>query len=35
VDKEEEKIDETTTLKDLDLDYTFHLQRFWYEELMK
>ncbi|TVU47657.1 hypothetical protein EJB05_07263, partial [Eragrostis curvula] len=35
IDKAEEKIDETTTLKDLDLDYTFHLQRFWYEELMK
>ncbi|GJN08395.1 hypothetical protein PR202_ga26308 [Eleusine coracana subsp. coracana] len=29
IDKAEEKIDETTTLKDLDLDYTFHLQRFW------
>nr|CAB3501344.1 unnamed protein product [Digitaria exilis] len=35
IDKAEQKIDETTTLKDLDLDYAFHLQRFWYEELMK
>ncbi|KAM0863112.1 hypothetical protein ACQ4PT_044807 [Festuca glaucescens] len=34
-DKTERKIDETTTLKDLDLDYAFRLQRFWYEELMK
>ncbi|KAM3229644.1 hypothetical protein ACQJBY_060460 [Aegilops geniculata] len=35
IDKTERKIDETTTLKDLDLDYAFRLQRFWYEELMK
>ncbi|KAL6649625.1 hypothetical protein ACP70R_013849 [Stipagrostis hirtigluma subsp. patula] len=35
IDKAEQKIDETTTLKDLDLDYAFRLQRFWYEELMK
>uniref|UniRef100_A0A0D9Z4Z9 1-phosphatidylinositol-4-phosphate 5-kinase n=1 Tax=Oryza glumipatula TaxID=40148 RepID=A0A0D9Z4Z9_9ORYZ len=35
IDKTERKIDETTTLKDLDLQYAFRLQRFWYEELMK
>lgn len=35
IDKTERTIDETTTLKDLDLDYAFRLQRFWYEELMK
>ncbi|CAD6341035.1 unnamed protein product, partial [Miscanthus lutarioriparius] len=35
IDKAEEKIDETTTLKDLDLYYAFHLQRFWYDELMR
>ncbi|XP_047086294.1 phosphatidylinositol 4-phosphate 5-kinase 1-like [Lolium rigidum] len=35
IDKTDRKIDETTTLKDLDLDYAFRLQRFWYEELMK
>ena len=35
IDKAEQKIDETTTLKDLDLDYALHLQKFWYEELMK
>ncbi|KAL5209678.1 hypothetical protein ABZP36_005301 [Zizania latifolia] len=34
IDKTEQKIDETTTLKDLDLQYAFLLQRFWYEELM-
>ncbi|KAG8048538.1 hypothetical protein GUJ93_ZPchr0009g846 [Zizania palustris] len=35
IDITEQKIDETTALKDLDLQYAFLLQRFWYEELMK
>ncbi|KAB2083611.1 hypothetical protein ES319_A05G280200v1 [Gossypium barbadense] len=34
-DKPEEEIDETTTLKDLDLNFVFRLQRNWFEELMK
>ncbi|CAN0892464.1 Phosphatidylinositol 4-phosphate 5-kinase 1 [Linum grandiflorum] len=34
-DKPEGEIDETTTLKDLDLNYVFRLQRNWYQELMK
>ncbi|KAG8084875.1 hypothetical protein GUJ93_ZPchr0010g7628 [Zizania palustris] len=34
IDITEQKIDETTALKDLDLQYAFLLQRFWYEELM-
>ncbi|KHG01592.1 Phosphatidylinositol-4-phosphate 5-kinase 1 -like protein [Gossypium arboreum] len=34
-DKPEEEIDETTTLKDLDLNYVFRLQRNWFQELMK
>ncbi|GER37771.1 phosphatidylinositol-4-phosphate 5-kinase [Striga asiatica] len=29
------EIDETTTLKDLDLNYTFRLQTNWYQELIK
>ncbi|KAH9615971.1 hypothetical protein KSS87_020184 [Heliosperma pusillum] len=32
---EDGEIDETTTLKDLDLDYVFRLQRNWYQELLK
>lgn len=34
-DKPEGEIDETTTLKDLDLNFVFRLQRKWYEELIK
>ncbi|KAH9756839.1 phosphatidylinositol 4-phosphate 5-kinase 1 [Citrus sinensis] len=34
-DKPVEEIDETTTLKDLDLNFVFRLQRNWYQELMK
>lgn len=34
-DKPEGEIDETTTLKDLDLNYVFRLQRNWYEDLIK
>ncbi|KAK8552563.1 hypothetical protein V6N12_041151 [Hibiscus sabdariffa] len=34
-DKPEEEIDETTTLKDLDLNFVFRLQGNWFEELMK
>ncbi|WCJ44591.1 phosphatidylinositol-4-phosphate 5-kinase 1 [Euphorbia peplus] len=34
-DKPEGEIDETTTLKDLDLNYVFRLQRNWYQELIK
>lgn len=33
--KPEGEIDETTTLKDLDLDFVFRLQRNWYQELIK
>ncbi|CAL9215856.1 unnamed protein product [Arabidopsis halleri] len=33
--KPEGEIDETTTLKDLDLNFAFRLQRNWYQELMK
>jgi 1-phosphatidylinositol-4-phosphate 5-kinase len=33
--KPEGEIDETTTLKDLDLNFSFRLQRNWYQELMK
>ncbi|XP_047341996.1 phosphatidylinositol 4-phosphate 5-kinase 1-like [Impatiens glandulifera] len=33
-DKQEEEIDETTTLKDLDLNFVFRLQQNWFEELM-
>uniref|UniRef100_A0A1J3DWW2 Phosphatidylinositol 4-phosphate 5-kinase n=1 Tax=Noccaea caerulescens TaxID=107243 RepID=A0A1J3DWW2_NOCCA len=32
--KPEAEIDETTTLKDLDLNFSFRLQRNWYQELM-
>ncbi|KAE8725039.1 Phosphatidylinositol 4-phosphate 5-kinase 3 [Hibiscus syriacus] len=34
-DKPEEEIDETTTLKDLDLNFVFRLERNWFQELMK
>ncbi|RAL38783.1 hypothetical protein DM860_013464 [Cuscuta australis] len=33
--KAEADIDETTTLKDLDLNYVFRLQQTWYQELIK
>nr|XP_043640022.1 phosphatidylinositol 4-phosphate 5-kinase 1 [Erigeron canadensis] len=34
-DKPEDQIDETTTLKDLDLNYVFRLQESWFKELIK
>ncbi|XP_042408453.1 phosphatidylinositol 4-phosphate 5-kinase 1-like isoform X1 [Zingiber officinale] len=34
-EKNEEEIDETTTLKDLDLDFIFHLQNSCYSELLE
>ncbi|XP_077213075.1 phosphatidylinositol 4-phosphate 5-kinase 2-like [Tasmannia lanceolata] len=34
-DKADGEFDETTTLKDLDLNYVFRLQRSWYEELIR
>nr|XP_027094345.1 phosphatidylinositol 4-phosphate 5-kinase 2-like [Coffea arabica] len=34
-DKPEGEIDETTTLKDLDLNFVFRLQQNWYHELIK
>ncbi|XP_051139452.1 phosphatidylinositol 4-phosphate 5-kinase 2-like [Andrographis paniculata] len=34
-DKSRPDIDETTTLKDLDLNYVFRLQTHWYQELIK
>lgn len=34
-DKPEDEIDETTTLKDLDLNYVFRLQQSWFNELIK
>ncbi|XP_024018111.1 LOW QUALITY PROTEIN: phosphatidylinositol 4-phosphate 5-kinase 1 [Morus notabilis] len=34
-DKPEGEIDETTTLKDLDLNFVFRLQQNWFQELMK
>lgn len=34
-DKPEDEIDETTTLKDLDLNYVFRLQQSWFSELIK
>ncbi|KAL1815658.1 hypothetical protein ACET3Z_018232 [Daucus carota] len=33
--KAEEEIDETTTLKDLDLNYVFRLQRNWFQDMIK
>ncbi|GAB2277666.1 Phosphatidylinositol 4-phosphate 5-kinase 1 [Dionaea muscipula] len=35
IDKPEGEIDETTTLKDLDLNFTFHLQPSWFQELIR
>ena len=32
-DKFDDEIDETTTLKDLDLNFVFRLQRSWYTDL--
>ncbi|KAK4740846.1 hypothetical protein SAY87_024434 [Trapa incisa] len=34
-DKHEWEIDETTTLKDLDLNFVFRLQRVWFQEFIK
>ncbi|KAK9110196.1 hypothetical protein Sjap_018256 [Stephania japonica] len=34
-DKLEGEIDETTTLKDLDLNFVFRMQRFWFQELIR
>ncbi|XP_058006070.1 phosphatidylinositol 4-phosphate 5-kinase 1 isoform X2 [Hevea brasiliensis] len=34
-DKAEGQIDETTTLKDLDLNFIFRLERSWYQELIR
>jgi 1-phosphatidylinositol-4-phosphate 5-kinase len=34
-DKPEDEIDETTTLKDLDLNYVFRVQRNWFQDLIK
>ncbi|KAK1316766.1 Phosphatidylinositol 4-phosphate 5-kinase 4 [Acorus calamus] len=34
-DKPEEEIDSTTTLKDLDLNFIFRLQRSWFQELQR
>ncbi|KAG0480426.1 hypothetical protein HPP92_011000 [Vanilla planifolia] len=34
-DKPEEEIDETTTLKDLDLNFVFRLQRSWFQEFCR
>ncbi|KAK9271346.1 hypothetical protein L1049_026936 [Liquidambar formosana] len=34
-DKPEGEIDETTTLKDLDLDFVFRLQQNWFQDLIK
>ncbi|XP_071703073.1 phosphatidylinositol 4-phosphate 5-kinase 1 [Rutidosis leptorrhynchoides] len=34
-DKPEDEIDETTTLKDLDLNYVFRIQEDWFKELIK
>lgn len=34
-DKPEDQIDETTTLKDLDLNYVFRLQDNWFKDLIK
>ncbi|GMH11294.1 hypothetical protein Nepgr_013135 [Nepenthes gracilis] len=35
IDKPEGEIDETTTLKDLDLNFVFHLRRSWFQELIR
>ena len=34
-DKAEAEIDETTTLKDLDLNFVFRLQRHWFKEFIQ
>ncbi|KAF3795340.1 Phosphatidylinositol 4-phosphate 5-kinase 1 [Nymphaea thermarum] len=34
-DKPEGEIDETTTLKDLDLNFVFRLERHWFQELLR
>ncbi|ESW09359.1 hypothetical protein PHAVU_009G121200 [Phaseolus vulgaris] len=34
-DKTKEEIDETTTLKDLDLNFVFRLQKNWFQDLIK
>ncbi|KAM7256666.1 hypothetical protein ACFE04_012407 [Oxalis oulophora] len=34
-DKPEEEINETTILKDLDLNFVFHLERSWFQELFR
>ncbi|XP_061339567.1 phosphatidylinositol 4-phosphate 5-kinase 1-like [Gastrolobium bilobum] len=34
-DKPEDEIDETTTLKDLDLNFVFRVQRNWFQDLIK
>lgn len=34
-DKPEDQIDETTTLKDLDLNFLFRLQRSWFQEFQR
>lgn len=34
-DKPEDEIDETTTLKDLDLNFNFRLQTKWFQDLVK
>lgn len=34
-DKGEEEIDETTTLKDLDLNFVFRLERYWFQDLLR
>lgn len=34
-DKPDSEIDPTTTLKDLDLNYIFRLQRFWFQEFCR
>ncbi|KAL2942775.1 Phosphatidylinositol 4-phosphate 5-kinase 1 [Bienertia sinuspersici] len=35
IDKPEGEIDETTTLKDLDLNFVFRLQQSWFQELLR
>ncbi|GMG99559.1 hypothetical protein Nepgr_001399 [Nepenthes gracilis] len=35
IEKPEGEIDETTTLKDLDLNFVFHLQESWFQELVR
>jgi len=34
-DKPREEIDETTTLKDLDLNFVFRLEQSWFQELIR